>query len=226
MKKRVFVTGILLGTVLFSFAQKKPQVDAKEVERIERTLASDEMEGRRPFTKGIDMAAAFIAAEFKKAGLKPVAQDSYFQVFNVQRDKFISASGVLDGKSVDPSAIAVFTKDPEFKATQADNYERVTITATDTLFRSVRRYMNSGKNYFVLVDTVHSKQFKNLKRPTREGMGFKNSTIFVLGSAMPTSFEILYNQEVELQPLKNVVGILPGKSKQEEQVIFSGHYDH
>ena len=27
-------------------------------------------------------------------------------------------------------------------------------------------------------------------------------------------------------PLKNVVGIIPGKSKPEEYVIFSGHYDH
>ena len=26
--------------------------------------------------------------------------------------------------------------------------------------------------------------------------------------------------------LKNVIGILPGKSKKEELVIFSAHYDH
>ena len=143
MEKRLFITAIMLGCTLFSFAQGKAHIDVKEVARIERTLASDEMEGRRPFTKGIDKAADFIAAEFRKAGLKPVEQDSYFQTFNVQRDKFISASGVLDGKPMDASAIAVFTKDSALKVSNADNYQMVTITATDTLYRSVRKYTNA-----------------------------------------------------------------------------------
>ncbi len=47
-------------------------------------LASDECEGRGPGTKGIDKAADHIAAEFKKAGLKPGgANDSYFQPFTL-----------------------------------------------------------------------------------------------------------------------------------------------
>ena len=32
--------------------------------------------------------------------------------------------------------------------------------------------------------------------------------------------------EITEQKLANVVGILPGKSKKDEYVIFSGHYDH
>src|SRR5688500_20277120 len=54
-------------------------IKVAEVERGERILASDEMEGRRPFTPGIDKAAAFIASEFKKAGIQPVHDTSYFQ---------------------------------------------------------------------------------------------------------------------------------------------------
>src|SRR2546425_7783351 len=47
-------------------------------------LASDECEGRGPGTKGIDKAADYIAAEFKKAGLKPGNKmGSYFQPFKV-----------------------------------------------------------------------------------------------------------------------------------------------
>src|SRR5690242_8548106 len=43
-------------------------------------LASDECEGRGPTTRGIDKAADYIAAEFKKAGLKLAGADgSYFQ---------------------------------------------------------------------------------------------------------------------------------------------------
>jgi Zn-dependent M28 family amino/carboxypeptidase len=47
-------------------------------------LASDECEGRGVETKGINLAANFIAQEFQKAGLKPGAADgSYFQPFTM-----------------------------------------------------------------------------------------------------------------------------------------------
>ena len=47
-------------------------------------LASDELEGRGVSTRGINVAADFIAAEFKKAGLKPGGKDgTYFQPFTM-----------------------------------------------------------------------------------------------------------------------------------------------
>src|SRR6516225_1729650 len=47
-------------------------------------LASDELEGRGVTTRGINLAADYIAAEFKKAGLKPGGADgSYFQPFTM-----------------------------------------------------------------------------------------------------------------------------------------------
>jgi hypothetical protein len=47
-------------------------------------LASDECEGRGVTTKGINLAADYVAAAFKKAGLKPAGLDgSYFQPFPI-----------------------------------------------------------------------------------------------------------------------------------------------
>ncbi len=47
-------------------------------------LASNECEGRGPTTRGIDLAADYIANRFKEAGLKPAGVDgSYFQPFGL-----------------------------------------------------------------------------------------------------------------------------------------------
>jgi Zn-dependent M28 family amino/carboxypeptidase len=45
-------------------------------------------------------------------------------------------------------------------------------------------------------------------------------------SEVPSTFELNISQEISKQPLANVVGVIPGKSKPNEYVIFSGHYDH
>src|SRR4051794_13722608 len=47
-------------------------------------LASDECEGRGPGTKGIDLAADYIAKSFAKSGLKPGGVNgTWFQPFTV-----------------------------------------------------------------------------------------------------------------------------------------------
>src|SRR5438067_3019077 len=46
-------------------------------------LASDACEGRGPTTRGLDLAARYIAGEFRRIGLKPGPGGSYFQPFAV-----------------------------------------------------------------------------------------------------------------------------------------------
>ena len=63
---------LLLACLLTAqlFAQKAENIiTLAEVERIETILAADDMQGRAAFTPGIDKAADFIAAEFKKSEL-------------------------------------------------------------------------------------------------------------------------------------------------------------
>src|ERR1041385_8354472 len=42
-------------------------------------LASDLLEGRGTPSRGLDLAAEYIAAQFRRAGLDPVGDDGYFQ---------------------------------------------------------------------------------------------------------------------------------------------------
>src|SRR6202000_23479 len=51
--------------------------------------------------------------------------------------------------------------------------------------------------------------------------------VFVLGNHDDLkSFDVSYIGKKEQLPLFNIAGIIPGKTKKNEYVIFSGHYDH
>jgi hypothetical protein len=77
---------VLIGAPLMAAETAAPAPPRlKSEDRLRRDitfLASDECEGRGPCTRGIEKAADYIAAEFKKAGLKPGGpHGSYFQPF-------------------------------------------------------------------------------------------------------------------------------------------------
>src|SRR5262245_4586655 len=42
-------------------------------------IASDLLEGRNTPSRGLDIAAEYIAAQFRRAGLEPAGDDGYFQ---------------------------------------------------------------------------------------------------------------------------------------------------
>ncbi|HXI40886.1 MAG TPA: hypothetical protein VNH83_12960, partial [Bryobacteraceae bacterium] len=73
-------------------------------------LASDALEGRRSLQRGSEVAIQFLAAEFRKAGLKPVADDSYLQpvpLIEYRIDTGQSALAVMHGLSRRGSAYNV-----------------------------------------------------------------------------------------------------------------------
>src|SRR4026209_386379 len=96
--KKIFVLGLLITTTFFVFGQNADAIiNAKEVERVERTLSSDDMRGRKTFSPEIDKAADFIADEFKKAGLQTFNGASGFrQDFIMVSPKFVSGSATFD----------------------------------------------------------------------------------------------------------------------------------
>src|SRR5262245_30181579 len=81
---------LLAGFVAFVAIAPLHAADDGSVARLRKDLeylASDECEGRGAQTQGIHKAAAYIAAEFKRLGLKPGGSDGYYQPFRVQAGK-------------------------------------------------------------------------------------------------------------------------------------------
>ena len=226
--KKISLIGLLMTTTFFVFGQKADNIiNAKEVERIEKVLAADEMRGRKTFTPEIDKAADFIADEFKKAGLQTFNGASGFrQDFTMVSPKFISGSATFDNDQVDFKNVIVITCQPGFNINEKSGYEKVKLEAGKNFQSEVIKYIRSGKNYIVLVDTSFSKNFPRLTGLKRAMFKMDNSVVFVLTATDPKTFTVEARHDITEQKLANVVGILPGKSKKDEYVIFSGHYDH
>ena len=233
--KKCFLTGLLLSTTSFLFSQNIDSlINSKEVERIERTLSSDDMRGRRTFTPDIDRAADFIAAEFNSIGLqKWNGNGNYRQEFTLVRPKFIKVSAKFDGDSFDPKNILVITCQPDLRIDQKSGYEVAYIKAGANLRKEASGFVLSNKNLLVLVDENYANDFQRLNFLRRSIFKTDKNVVFVLNSSVPKKFVIEAIHEISEQKLANVVGIIPGKSlptgqagKKDEYVVFSGHYDH
>jgi len=81
-----FLSLILIGLLIWSCSDKTPkfnsEIDAGEMEDYIYFLASDELKGRLPGSKGGRAAADYIRTKFKNAGLKLLGEEGY-QYFDV-----------------------------------------------------------------------------------------------------------------------------------------------
>lgn len=217
----------MLGT-LYVQAQKIDKIiNVKNVAKIEKKLSADDMQGRGLFSAGLDKAADFIAASFKKNGLQPASgSNTYFQEFTMVETKQTGASGTIDGIAADDKYIMAFTSKENLTVNTQSGYEQVKIGAGDKFLYTAYGYVTSGKNYLVWVDTAHAKNFASLLRLRGQQFKSDNSVVFALADHVPQNFSFSVQHTVTEKLLKNVVGIIPGKSRKDEYVIFSGHYDH
>jgi hypothetical protein len=230
MKKiSLLLLSATVATALFAQADIDKIINAKEVERIERVLSSDDMQGRATFTEGNNKAAAFIAEEFKKAGLKTWdGGKSFLQVLpTMVSGKTTSISAKVDGVDVDPSNLVLSSGSFDLKMDEHSGYEKVMIKKGANLNFELRKYLNSPKKYFVLLDTSFAGTFRRIQMQlsARPSLQSAKSVVILLADHDPQTYSITA-KFAEMPQLQNVVGILPGKSKKNEYVIFSGHYDH
>jgi Zn-dependent M28 family amino/carboxypeptidase len=226
--KELFTLIIACYLSIFSSAQNIHKIiNAKKVSRIEKVLASDDMQGRKTFTPSIDKTADFIASEFKKSGLQYFdGLSNYKQTFEMKKATIISVSGNMDGTSVDEDKIIAIASDAEINFSENSGFTKVVIHDTANLFKTVFGLMKENKKYLVLVNTSHEKNFQRLKSFNRESFEEKAPVVLVLTNENPTTYHFQIKNKITNSSLSNVVGVLPGKTKKDEYVIFSAHYDH
>jgi hypothetical protein len=215
-------------SIYFASAQSIDKIiNAAEVERIERVLSSDNMQGRKTFTPSIDKAADFIAAEFKKNGLQYFSGlSTYRQEFSMIKAKMISAEGSINGQPLEAKNILAITTEAELTINNNSGYEKIRLNKDSNFRKEVMRDLQREKNTIVIVDSSFSKNFQSLGRFQQQSFKRKNNIVFILSSTNLQNFDLHIKNELTESKLANVVGVLPGKSKKDEYVVFSGHYDH
>jgi hypothetical protein len=203
-------------------------ITKKEVTRIEKILSADDMQGRRTFTPGIDKASAFIESEFKQIGLQTFnAATNYRQEFSMTASKQVSSKITIDGKEINNNQVVTFSYLPQVSITEKSDISIEKINKGDNFGKKFNEYYKSPKNLLVLVDPSFASVLPNIQHMDLINANPGNNTImFVFGTVEATTFSVELKNTISKKALNNVVGILPGKTKPNEYVIFSGHYDH
>ncbi|WP_140937015.1 M20/M25/M40 family metallo-hydrolase [Sphingobacterium lumbrici] len=229
-------TCLLLG---FSFSlccalaqpnSAKPVSSNEEIARILNTLASDDMRGRHSLTPEIAKSADFIANEFKTIGLKPYAEHNYRQTFSIRKITRKSQKVTLNKKILAESKYLILGNNPVINLKEHGSTLRIN-KGEDFAIR-FREIATSPEDAIVLVHPSFAEMILRFNKIYgRENMTpsteqHSPAKVFIVTNEKSPSIDVQAENKIQDFPLFNVAGILPGKSKPEEFVIFSAHYDH
>jgi len=147
----VLIAVLALGQTLLTSGQMAAQADANALKADVSFLASDTLEGRATPSRGLDIAAEYIAAQFRRAGLEPAGDDGYFQTATYLQTKLdtegLELTLTIGGRKfvVDKSAVIVLRPGPlrvenedAFFAPASDQTEPVVVTPDGAQFPSAR----------------------------------------------------------------------------------------
>lgn len=226
----VLVAFLLVGhSVLFS-QDTNGAINEKNVLETISILASDSLGGRGNGTADILKAGVYIGNRFKEAGLKPLTgQIGFFVPFTLPGNKGTSAPDILEwnGELVSPGKFM-------FLHTMPGNYSPKNISdfkivKLDTCFDEnvLSDLVKSDSNVLVWTNKLQLDEENYFPEIINmpEG-GLSKNILLVYADNKPASITLTGESFYYNSKGYNVVGMLPGKSKPNEVVIFSAHYDH
>ncbi|TDS14915.1 M20/M25/M40 family metallo-hydrolase [Sphingobacterium paludis] len=236
--KTTFVYSALLSFLYSASLLPSAQAQVAELSDIQRmveTLASDEMRGRASLSTDIGRAADFIASEFREAGLQPYAEDNYRQSFEVTKITNGKQAVKINGKPLKEDEFVLLSNAGTLSWNTASSIENLEIKAGEDFSQRFRQIVRENpNNSIVWVDASFAPMLARFKKifsrenvvPKQEQTSDGPSKVFILKKAAASSYEISASTSRVDFPLFNVAAVIPGKSKPEEFVVFSGHYDH
>jgi len=226
----------LIGLLFFSVqprlhSQDLPDsINADDAAAIISVLASDSLKGRGNGTVELLQAATFIGEKFKTAGLSPLPGMTGFYIpFRTSDKPRERVPGILEwnGKVIAPGQFMYLHPEPGLFASR--ELADFSVIKIDTGFTAdiLSGYRNvSGP---LLLWTSHLQPdgenfFPELVKIPPGGL--QQSYLLVYSATPPDSLTLTALPGYYASLEYNVVGILPGRSRPGEVVLFSAHYDH
>jgi hypothetical protein len=232
MIRNLFRVALMLHVV--AACAQSPAIEPAYVDNLLKTLSADNMKGRKAFEPGSLKAAAFIADEFRKTGLQPLqGLQDYNQTFQVYRVKPGKAQVRLNNKAIAPAKVVIVSGSPKLEWNSGSATATVIpVGPADNLQQKMGEVRKNRKDAILLIDQAHADLFNRYQNYysrgniSLEAPGGPSYVLVLTQISKPGSFSVSASNQVETLPLTNVAGMIPGKSRPDEYVIFSGHYDH
>lgn len=222
----IFVS-ILASQLSFSQFQND-SISAGEISEMVKYLSHDKLKGRVNFSKEQLTAASYISNQFKQSGLQPYPGfTDFYQPFAGQTQNNTQPDVLKwNKKKLKESAFILLS--PSLNTTSKKIEDFKIINAGAQLPDSIL--------FTYWEDNVNILLWRKTKLENGEGVIPKNiivpagsplaDILIVADLQPPQSIKLSRSNKNVSSVLYNVIGVLPGKSKQGEAVLFSAHYDH
>ncbi|NQY37796.1 MAG: M20/M25/M40 family metallo-hydrolase [Alteromonadaceae bacterium] len=199
-------------------------------------LASDKLNGRANFSAGIDKAADYIGHRFSDIGLQPFnGLTTFKQTFSVTSISPVSLTMSLNNKKISDEKLAMASTITDISWQEVNGKTGVqshVISADDNFRQTISELNKIGGKHLVLVNTAHANMFGRYlayfqRGLTKLNLDHQGAIVMVLTDETKIkSLNLVGKTTITEKSLTNIVGVLPGKSKSKEIVLYSAHYDH
>jgi len=210
-------------------------------------LASDNLKGRGNFSSEISQAANYIAKRFDEGGLigaDGISAQGFLQKYQVTKIKPNTLSVVLNGDAISSKnlTMASTAENISWKLNHGEkskNFILHTIGEADDMRATLRDINQQGGQHLVLLNTAHKDMFARYQHYFEQGLtklgtidgdkAIGGTIVIALTDTsvdMINHIEILGVNTISKSELTNVIAVLPGKTRPNEVVLYSAHYDH
>jgi aminopeptidase YwaD len=235
-----------LATINFAWAVTN-KISLAQVTKDISYLASDELKGRGNYSPEIRLAANYIAKRFQQSGLVPangISGADFLQKYQITKTTPTKLNLTINGQYLAFENLAMASTVTSFSWVINNRTKNTALTIhdidkNDDMQAIVNTLNRQGGNHLVLLNPAHKEMFERYQRYlqqgstrlTQEDHNKTSGGIIVIALSTITTekintLHVSGVSTVNKNQLNNVVAILPGKTKPEEVVLYSAHYDH
>ncbi len=233
-----------LSTSFFTFATAS-NISLEQITKDVAYLASDNLKGRGNFSPELSQAADYIAKRFKESGLieaTGISAHGFLQKYQLTKTTPKTLSLVLNGKAVSSENLTIASTVNKFSwvlenGVKTSEFEIHNVNENDDLQFVLSNINKQGGNHFVLLNPAHKEIFKRYQHYFAQGLIKLTAKETSQGGVIVIALSDVTVEEVKnlnvsgvnnisKSNLTNVVAVLRGKTKPEEIILYSAHYDH